>query len=278
MAGQLDRLPAFPSAQRVDLPGGGWLSAHVQTGAGPCLIFLHGLTDCAHSFQLLLPHLPGRHIVMFDLRGHGASFRADITALDDLAADVTAAARVMRLPPAVVLGHSMGALVAVLLASRHPLPMLGMVLLSGSLQPASPTLSDIARQVAALPDPLPPDAPFLAEWYHTRNPVPPAFTAKLKAACTGMRRADWLRCLALLGAADLTLAAGSISVPGLILHGTDDPLFPPSHLAQTAHCLPLATRLVIANTGHNPHWEKPGEVAAAVEGLLAACPGYAPHG
>lgn len=77
----MSHLPPMPAARHIALPDGGWLNVHEQAGSGPTLLLLHGFTDCAESFRLLVPHLAERHLVIPNLRGHGASFRGRIASL-----------------------------------------------------------------------------------------------------------------------------------------------------------------------------------------------------
>lgn len=254
----------MPPARRIPLPGGGWLHVHEQAGIKPTLLLLHGFTDCAQSFRLLLPHLAGRHVVIPDLRGHGQSFRGSISSLDDFCTDIEAMADWLRVGPVTLVGHSMGALIALRLAARGRLPVATLVTLSGSLAPASPTLATVADQFAALPDPLPLDHPFLDEWYACRRPVPLAFLRPLRTGCAAMRREDWAACLALLQRVNLRSEARQLAVRTLVIGGADDHLFPESHQINLASTLPMAARVNLSRVGHNPHWEDAHEVASTL--------------
>lgn len=86
---------------------------------------------------------------MQDFRGPGGSVRDNLAGLSTFASDIEDMADVMGLTNTVVVGHSMGALVAVSLASGRLKPK-GLVLISGSLQPASPELTRITARFAAL--------------------------------------------------------------------------------------------------------------------------------
>ncbi|MGV8988998.1 MAG: alpha/beta fold hydrolase [Cypionkella sp.] len=262
-------LSPFPDARRVELPTGGWLNVHEQPGEGPTLILLHGFTDRAESFRLIAPHLAGRHLVMPDLRGHGGSFRKDINALCDFSADIEQMSDVMGLQEKVVVGHSMGALIAITLAGRARIDVRGLILLSGSLKPASPALSEITDRFAALPTPVPKDHSFLDEWYSCAQPVAKTFLDQLKTSLIGMRRKDLMRCLALLASADLRATAGSLTLPSLVISGGRDPIFPPDHRRIVQDYLRPLQEVFLGEVGHNPHWEAPTEVAAAILTFLS---------
>ncbi len=263
----MNQIAAFPSARRVSLPSGGWLNVHEQAGDGPPLLLLHGFTDRAESFRLLAPHLGGRHLVMPDLRGHGDSFRSDAMGLFDLARDVEDLSSALGLVSPVVVGHSMGALVALILAAGHLKPK-GLVLISASLHPAGPTLSRIANQFDILPQPLGADHPFLDEWYACAAPVPRRFLDRLRASCIAMRPQDWTQCLAALAGADLRDMARGLEVPALAVAGAMDTIFSHDHRKAVKGNLRPAMELTLQHVGHNPHWEAPRQVATAILSFL----------
>lgn len=268
-------LSLFPVARRIVLPKGGWLNVHEQAGKGPTLLLLHGFTDCAESFRLIAPHFAGRHLVIPDLRGHGGSFRRDLNDLSDFALDIEQMSEALGLTEVVLVGHSMGSLISLMLAARHRMNIRGLVLLSGSLKPASPTLSQIADRFALLPSPLSPDHPFLDDWYACSRPVARPFIDRLKASCIAMRPKDWMSCLSLVAGADLDILAQTIKVPALSIYGGQDPIFPPDHQEQLQRSLRPSQVLFLPDVGHNPHWEAPLEVANAINAFVSKLGGAA---
>jgi pimeloyl-ACP methyl ester carboxylesterase len=262
-------LSLFPAARRILLPKGGWLNVHQQPGKGHTLLLLHGFTDCAESFRLIAPHFAGRHLVIPDLRGHGGSFRNDLTDLSDFASDLEDMSEELGLNEVVLVGHSMGTLISLLLAVRHRMNIQGLVLLSGSVKPASPALSQIVDQFALLPSPLSPDHPFLDDWYACSSPVARPFIDRLKASCIAMRPQDWMSCLSLVTRADLGGLAQTIKVPALSIYGGQDPIFPPDHQEQLQRSLRPSQVLFLPDVGHNPHWEAPVDVANAINTFVS---------
>jgi len=94
----------------------------VPAGAAPVLL-LHGLASNATRFAEFVEHstlAPDHALIRADLRGHGAALTRGRTGLkvwcDDLAALLQAEGGV----PAIVVGHSLGAQVALHFARRHP--------------------------------------------------------------------------------------------------------------------------------------------------------------
>ncbi|HZT91558.1 MAG TPA: alpha/beta fold hydrolase [Gaiellaceae bacterium] len=88
-----------------------------EGGDGPSTLLIHGYGGSAWNFSELAPLLAGRRLVVPDLPGHGGS--APLPAAPSVAAFADALAPLLD-GPADVLGHSMGGLVALRLAERHP--------------------------------------------------------------------------------------------------------------------------------------------------------------
>jgi len=95
--------------------------AAAEYGAGPPLAILHGLFGCGRNWRSVAQHLAARHRVLtFDLRNHGASPWADGMSYDEMVEDLRASFRARGLDHAVLLGHSMGGKIAMLMALLYP--------------------------------------------------------------------------------------------------------------------------------------------------------------
>lgn len=105
------------------------------SGAGnPPLVFVHGFCCTHHDWQYQGEFLRSRHtVVTCDLRGHGASDRTpEQCAIETFGADVHALLTALALPPAVLIGHSMGCRVVLQTAYEAPDLTAGVVLVDGS--------------------------------------------------------------------------------------------------------------------------------------------------
>lgn len=92
-------------------------------GSGQPLVLVHGaFSAIGTSFEKLIPGLAAsRKVVGFELQAHGRTADIDRSLrLEQLADDVAAAIEQLGIGPADVLGYSMGAVVALHLAIRHP--------------------------------------------------------------------------------------------------------------------------------------------------------------
>jgi pimeloyl-ACP methyl ester carboxylesterase len=116
-----------------------------RTGSGPRVVWVHGLGESSVSFEPVVAAMPGFAHVLVDLPGYGRSpwpeQGSGLSALaDHLAAWLD--------PDAFVIGHSMGGVLATLIAERRAVA--GIVNIDGNLSRGDCNISGIA---AAIDDP-----------------------------------------------------------------------------------------------------------------------------
>jgi pimeloyl-ACP methyl ester carboxylesterase len=106
-----------------------------QEGNGnPPLVFVHGFLCARDDWQAQMDFFrPRQRVVVCDLRGHGASTgdpaHCDI---ETYGADVSALLHALDLPPAVLIGHSLGCRVVLQAYVDTPQRVAGLVLVEGS--------------------------------------------------------------------------------------------------------------------------------------------------
>lgn len=131
-------------AERLVPPVGRFITVdgvrmHVlDVGEGPAIVMLHGLAAQLQTFTYALSdQLAGRYrLVMVDRPGCGYSEPAAAGAsLEIQAAVVAGLMRTLDLPPAIVVGHSLGGAVALALALDHPDLVAGLALLAPAARP-----------------------------------------------------------------------------------------------------------------------------------------------
>jgi 3-oxoadipate enol-lactonase len=97
-----------------------WRGARIRVfagGEGPPLLLVHGYGGAAWNFTDMQPHLAGRRLIVPDLPGHGGS--SPLPAAASLRGFADALVPLIDEPVDVV-GHSLGGVVALRLAERHP--------------------------------------------------------------------------------------------------------------------------------------------------------------
>jgi pimeloyl-ACP methyl ester carboxylesterase len=126
---------------------------HVVTGIGrPPIVFVHGFA-CAHTdWNAQVAHLSSRHqTVAVDLRGHGESAGTPSEcSIEQYGADVAEVVQALGLPPAVLVGHSMGCRVVVEAALQAPARTAGIILVDGSQ--FAPAMEAALKEAFAAPD------------------------------------------------------------------------------------------------------------------------------
>ena len=89
-------------------------------GQEPTLLMVHATGFHGRVWDQAIAHLPGRHIVCVEQRGHGRSDSSEITDWPVFGRDLAAFAAALDLQAAVGIGHSMGAHATVQAAAIEP--------------------------------------------------------------------------------------------------------------------------------------------------------------
>lgn len=199
----------------------------------PAVVLLHALGEQGSTWEQFVQALTtgGRfRTVVVDLRGHGDSDRPGRYSFEAMAADVLGVLDALALRRVHLIGHSMGGVVAYLLAAGHPDRVDHLV------------IEDIAPPTPRPPVDLqrpPGDLPF--DWH-----VVPAIRGQIDTA--GPHWWDLL---------------DTITAPTLVVAGGPTSHVPQHHLVDVVRRLPDA-RLVTIAAGHDVHEHEPAAFAAAV--------------
>lgn len=236
-----------------------------SAGQGPVLLLLHGYSDTSRSFSLLEPYLEGHRLIIPDLPGHGASAAGDGLTVCDFADDIAALLVTLSIDRCVVIGHSMGAMVGMVLAERLPGVVDALVLISATLRPAFPEGDPITQAILGLSDPIDPADPFFDVWHAGPHPVDRSFLDPLSQEAAAIPSSIWKGIVGGFSRLDLTETANRISQPVFCIAGSEDMLFDAAHRLALASALPDARTVLLKGFGHNPHWENPSHVALYIE-------------
>lgn len=129
------------------------LAKRIDRGRGQPVVFLHGIASTGEGWRSLSEQLDEKHYhsIAFDLLGFGESPQPDWLqySVDDHATAVIASLRRMRIrKPVVLVGHSMGSLVAAHIAREYPGKVKQLILYQMPVYGAVPKLEvkDFRRQ------------------------------------------------------------------------------------------------------------------------------------
>ena len=217
----------------------------------------------------------GRYVIRYDHRDTGGSTtyppgEPGYTS-DDLVADALGILDHLGVAQAHLAGLSMGGALAQRIVVDHPERVLSVTLMSTS--PATPGGPELPPPSDALRAVFSGDGPAEPDWSDREAAI--AYLLEAERPYVGSRGLDEAAMRALLGrvydrsgsmpsannhfVADGTgMEAGALAgihVPALVIHGADDPLFPPAHGAALAREIPGAELILVAGLGHElPAW------------------------
>ena len=144
----------LPSGCVHHVPGRGEMFLRDTGGDGPPVLLLHGWMFSAdlNWYRTYAPLAEaGYRVLAVDHRGHGRGLRsADPFTLRDCADDAAALLAHLQIPPAVIVGYSMGGPIASLLAHHHPQWVSGLVLGATAMDWSDPRMRAFWRAMAAL--------------------------------------------------------------------------------------------------------------------------------
>jgi pimeloyl-ACP methyl ester carboxylesterase len=128
------------------------LTAYHDEGGGDPLLLLHGFTGSKLDFHDQLPWFTDRYRVLApDQRGHGESSnpgRPDAYSLDILVEDLAGFLDAIEVPRCHLLGHSMGGMVAMRFALRHPERLTSLILMDTAAEPLTIFPQSLRDQLA----------------------------------------------------------------------------------------------------------------------------------
>ncbi len=229
--------------------------------AGTPLVLVHGAGGSSAMWLGVMHRLARqRRTIALDLPGHGRSAGAPTT-LDELVGTVGELCATLCLDRALLVGHSMGGLVAVAAALAWPTRVAGLALITTGAR------LRVAKGIEeALASAWPHWTKLLADAAY--SPETPAELRRRGAqiACAASQEqtlADFRIC----AATDLRERLAELDTPTLVVTGAHDLLTPPKLGEELASKIRGARRLQLARTGHMPMHESPDALAAALAEL-----------
>ncbi len=223
------------------------------------------------------------HVAAPDLGALAAALLAGRTptvpyTLQDMAADAVGLLDALSIDRAHVVGRSMGGMIAQVMACEHPERVASLTSIMSStgnprLPPPAPDA--MAMMTSPAPDPVSdPDghlAHGLAFARHIagrRYPFDEAATRHLlvEEARRAHDRSGFGRQIAAIAVGgDRRSRLATVTAPTLVVHGSDDPLFPPACGEDTAASIPAAEFMLMEGVGHDVPAEMYDAVIEAID-------------
>lgn len=239
----------------------------------PLIVFLHG-AGLDHTVWALPARYFAHHdraVLAVDLPAHGKSEGAALTSIEALADWTASLLDEVGVEKAALAGHSMGALVALEAAARHPGRLRALALLGAA--PKMPVHPDLLAAAAANDH-----AAFdlMTSWgfgpagHLGGARVPGSWLMGggerlMERVRPGVLHADLAACNAYAAGME---SAAKVACPALVVMGSEDKMTPARAGAKLAAAIPGAEQVVIPGCGHMMLAEKPDETLDALKTIL----------
>ena len=239
-------------------------------GHGPLVVLVPGMGDLRGTYRFLAPTLraSGYRVACTDLRGHGDSDPTFTSYGDpETAGDITALIEALG-GPAVIVGNSMAAGAAVLVAADRPDLVAGLVLIGPFVRNGGTGAVQrlLLRMAMARPWAATSWKSYLPKLYAGRRPED--FDAYRNTVVGSLRRPGYAKAFSLTtrtshDPAEARLA--DVSTPTMVIMGTQDPDFPEPADEATwiGHAL-SGEVVMVPEAGHYPQSQQPGPTSEAI--------------
>ncbi len=262
------------TTQRLDLSSG-TVAFDDSGGPGPLIVMLPGAGDIRREYRFLTPDLVagGARVVTMDLRGHGES-SADWQSygVADTAGDLIALLDHLDSGPATIVATSFAPAAAIWATAERPDLIGRLVLISAHLETAKIwqrlPLDLLLRTPVA-------GRLWASQFIKWHPAAPPGdleeYAAELAAMMTDRQRRRAVRETLTAHRHGLEERIARVDVPTLVVMGGSDSHFgDPAADGTTIAGQTGGTLQMVADAGHYPHVEFPGQVATAIADFLAA--------
>lgn len=246
---------------------------HYQVdGTGLPVLFANSLGTDLRLWDALLPHLPpGLRLIRYDKRGHGLSETRAPFDMADLIADAAALLDHLETGPALIVGLSIGGLIAQGLAAARPDLVRALVLSNtaaqiGTQEMWAERIATLERDgMAALADPI------LERWFAPAFRAHPELALWRNMLCR-TSVAGYAGCCKAIAGCDLRASTAALRLPVLAIAGAEDGSTPPDLVRGTAALIPGARLIEIPATGHLPCVEAPARYGEILTQFLQEVP------
>ena len=222
------------------------------------LFFIHG-SGSDHSAW---SHQYGRlhkkyNIVAVNLPGHGRSGGNGEADVETYCLLVKKLLDILNWKDAVIVGHSLGAAIALRFVINYPQEIAGIVLVGGGMKmPVNPFILEYLK---TNPPEMPSEIIDLMCKFSLAKENRSKFSAPLQKSISQAKVDVLYGDLSACKNLDLTQELGKINVPTLVICGTEDKMTPPDFSRQLAAGISGATLEIIEGAGHMVMLERPAE-------------------
>lgn len=246
-------------------------------GDGTPILFCHGAGSNAATWWQQLPAFAPRHrCVTVDLRCFGRS-RAPLDTFDvpALVADALAVLDAAGAARAVVVGQSLGGMIGLQLALRHPERVAGFVACDSSLALDHPVLLETLARRALSHAAVSIEQRSLGRWFLEQRPALAALYAQINhfnPSAYEHAPEQWRAALSRLhdpGSLVPMDALRRVACPTLLLVGSEDPIVPVGIVREVAAQVAGSEVHVVDGAGHSAYFEKADEVNRIVLDFVA---------
>lgn len=244
--------------------------AHEGPRSAPAMVFSNSLGTDLRVWDPLMPYLPEDwRRLRYDKRGHGLSALGDPWRMDDLVHDLAGLMDAEGARDAVVVGLSVGGLIAIGLAHARPDLVRGLVLCDtaakiGTEEMWNTRIRDVREGgMAAIVDAT------VTKWFTEELR---GDEARLTPWRQMLRRADargYMNTCAAIRDADYRERAAALDVPALAVVGDADGSTPPETVKAMADAIPGCRFEVIDGAGHIPCVENPVKLGRLIGDFVA---------
>lgn len=255
--------------------------AYEERGSGVPVVFSHGITFDHHMWDPQVAALSARYrCLAYDLIGHGGSGRAGGEySFEDEAENLHALLAEWDASPAHIVGLSMGGMMALRLALAHPEDVLSLALFDTSAEGEEPAnipryealvsaskgggAASVAPAVAAI---------MFSQGFHRSNPETVDAYKRHYAALDFDAMEPALKTVT--SRSNVLPALSRITVPALVVVGSEDAATVPGQAQHIAEAIPGARLETIEGAGHMSVIEQPERatelLSAFLDGVVAA--------
>lgn len=250
------------------------LGVAARTGA-PAVLFLHGLAGHRGEWTPVIDWLDPRvGAICPDLRAHGSSRRAERPSVDRKShvADCIAIIEQLARRPVVVVGQSMGGIVATLLACEEPDLVTHLVLIETGMDAVDDAaLDDLRLLLDAWPDVFH-DRAQAAGFFGVGAPSTSAWIDGLEETEAGLVKGfdpdHMVETMRSLGSDHRWREWESLRIPTTLIRASTS-VITDDDVKRMLATRPTTQLSVVENSGHDVHLDQPAQVAAILSGVLS---------